>query len=63
MKLIIGLGNPGLKYKQTRHNLGFNAVEVLADKFKILGFQDKFDGKISKVTIFDHEVIFFMPMT
>ena len=63
MKLIIGLGNPGLKYKQTRHNLGFDAVAVLADKFKIPGFQDKFDGKISKITIFDQEAIFFMPMT
>ena len=63
MKLIIGLGNPGLKYKQTRHNLGFDAVGVLADKFKIPGFQDKFDGKISKITIFDQEVIVFMPMT
>ena len=63
MKLIIGLGNPGLKYKQTRHNIGFDAVGVLADKFKIPEFQDKFDGKISKITIFDQEVIFFMPMT
>jgi peptidyl-tRNA hydrolase, PTH1 family len=63
MKLIIGLGNPGLKYKQTRHNLGFDAVAILADKFKTQVFQDKFDGKISKITIFDQEVVFFMPMT
>ena len=35
MKLIIGLGNPGFKYKETRHNLGFNAIEALAEKFKI----------------------------
>ena len=63
MKLVIGLGNPGLKYKETRHNLGFNAIEVLADKFKISEFQDKFDGKMAKATIFNQEVIFFLPMT
>jgi PTH1 family peptidyl-tRNA hydrolase len=63
MKLVIGLGNPGLKYKETRHNLGFNAIEVLAKKFKISEFQDKFDGKIAKATIFNQDIIFFLPMT
>ncbi|WP_236870624.1 aminoacyl-tRNA hydrolase [Candidatus Bandiella numerosa] len=63
MKLVIGLGNPGFKYKETRHNLGFNAIEVLAKKFKISEFQDKFDGKIAKATIFNQDIIFFLPMT
>ena len=63
MKLIIGLGNPGFKSKETRHNLGFNAIEALAEKFKISEFQDKFDGKIAKATIFNQDVIFFLPMT
>lgn len=63
MKLIVGLGNPGLKYQQTRHNLGFNAVELLAEKFKFSEFQDNFDGKIVKLKIFNQEVMLFMPMT
>jgi len=63
MKLVIGLGNPGFKYEETRHNLGFNAIEALAEKFKISEFQDKFDGKIAKATIFNQDVIFFLPMT
>ncbi len=63
MKLVIGLGNPGFKYKETRHNLGFNAIEVFAKKVKISEFQDKFDGKIAKATIFNQDVIFFLPMT
>ena len=63
MKLVIGLGNPGFKYEETRHNLGFSAIEMIAKKFKISEFQDKFDGKIAKATIFNQDVIFFLPMT
>ncbi len=35
MKIIVGLGNPGIKYAGTRHNMGFSAVTAISDKYNI----------------------------
>ena len=35
MYVIVGLGNPGTKYQFTRHNTGFNVIEVLSQKLDI----------------------------
>ena len=35
MKLLVGLGNPGAKYQDTRHNMGFNVIDQLADKLGV----------------------------
>ena len=32
MKLVVGLGNPGKEYKNTRHNIGFMVLDKIADK-------------------------------
>lgn len=44
MKLIVGLGNPGDKYKQTRHNIGFNVVDNIANKLNIDVNKHNFEG-------------------
>ena len=35
MKIVVGLGNPGVKYAGTRHNMGFSTVLELADRYNI----------------------------
>ncbi|MDD5197652.1 MAG: aminoacyl-tRNA hydrolase [Candidatus Gracilibacteria bacterium] len=64
MKLIVGLGNPGKEYANTRHNVGFLFVEYLRDKW---GFEDwkdsKFKGIISEGAIKGEKVILLKPMT
>lgn len=50
MKLIIGLGNPGKKHKNTRHNIGFMLVDKLRETWNFPKFEmnEKFDSEISK---------------
>ena len=50
MKLIIGLGNPGDKYKFTRHNAGFMALDYMAYNWGFdFKFESKFNGEIAKI--------------
>ncbi|MEI8389159.1 MAG: aminoacyl-tRNA hydrolase [bacterium] len=64
MKIIAGLGNPGEKYKNTRHNIGFMATEALASGHNIKGtFSTKFNAIIGKGMINKEEVIIVQPLT
>ncbi|MBF1323370.1 MAG: aminoacyl-tRNA hydrolase, partial [Mogibacterium diversum] len=46
MYIIVGLGNPGDKYAQTRHNMGFRAIDKLADDLNIDITKAKFKSLI-----------------
>ncbi|MFZ4540842.1 MAG: aminoacyl-tRNA hydrolase [Rickettsiales bacterium] len=60
MWLIVGLGNPGPEYANTRHNIGFMAVDALAGPER---FTSKFHGEIAQHTIEDERVILLKPLT
>jgi len=61
MYLIVGLGNPGSKYNQTRHNAGFWAVDNLASRYKIRMWRSRFQGKYGKGKISGREVALLKP--
>lgn len=62
--LIVGLGNPGKTYDHTRHNIGFVAVEELAEKYG-LSFKNKLllKGHLAKGTIQSQETLILKPRT
>lgn len=60
MKLIIGIGNPGLEYENTRHNIGFMVIDAFLGNEK---YQKKFDGLYFKKIINDEIVYFLKPLT
>ena len=63
MKLITGLGNPGLRYKNTRHNVGFSIINEISRKFKIAVKKRKYKGLLGRGSIKSEKVILFMPQT
>jgi len=62
--LIVGLGNPGTEYAQTRHNAGFWYVEALARRYGIaLKTESRFSGLTGRGMIEGHDVRLLMPNT
>ena len=63
MYLIIGLGNPGKEYENTRHNMGFKALDALASDAGIEISKSKFHSLIGRGTIAGEKVILCKPQT
>ena len=61
--LIVGLGNPGPEYAKTRHNAGFRAIDILADKLGCRVDKGKFQGLYNQVTYKDNKLFLLKPQT
>ncbi|MBQ9942270.1 MAG: aminoacyl-tRNA hydrolase [Christensenellaceae bacterium] len=63
MILIAGLGNPGLKYRNTRHNAGFAAIDALADSLGVRFSKKRFQGVVAEARIGQKKVLLLKPHT
>jgi peptidyl-tRNA hydrolase, PTH1 family len=65
MLLIAGLGNPGPRYRATRHNLGFRLVDELARRCGVpeSAFRERFQGEIASARLGDEELLLLRPQT
>lgn len=63
MKLFVGLGNPGAKYAQNRHNIGFMAVDRIASDHAFGPWRSKFQGQVSEGLLDGVKVTLLKPET
>ncbi len=61
--LIVGLGNPGIKYRETRHNFGFMVLDALADELNIPPQKLKYKAMIGEGRLDDAKLILARPLT
>lgn len=63
MQLFVGLGNPGAKYTQNRHNVGYMALDIIATDHGFAPWRSKFQGQISEGRLGSEKVILLKPET
>lgn len=63
MQLFVGLGNPGSKYSQNRHNIGFMALDQIASDHGFSPWKSKFQGKLCEGTLGGEKTLLLKPET
>ncbi len=63
MILLAGLGNPGAKFKNNRHNIGFMAAEAIHRRHRFAPWRQRFQGLTAEGVIGTHKVMLLMPGT
>ncbi|MEM8571642.1 MAG: aminoacyl-tRNA hydrolase [Pseudomonadota bacterium] len=63
MKLFAGLGNPGARYARNRHNVGFMAVDAIADAYSFGPWRSKFSGQLSEGRLSGTKILLLKPDT
>src|SRR3954467_6248044 len=62
IKILVGLGNPGMEYRETRHNLGFQAIDYLAGRLGLELNKEKFRGLYVINTYLNQKIILLKPL-
>lgn len=63
MKLIVGLGNPGKEYQNTRHNVGFSMLDEYAQKHGVTISKEKFNGYYVEIFVNEEKIILLKPLS
>ena len=63
MFLVVGLGNPGQKYDKTRHNIGFDVIDAIGEKYNIDINEKKSKGLCGSGYVEGQKVILVKPQT
>jgi peptidyl-tRNA hydrolase, PTH1 family len=63
VKLLVGLGNPGAKYHDTRHNVGFRVIDALARRWSVDQWREQHQALVAKVREGGEPVLVAKPMT
>ena len=63
MLLLVGLGNPGLRYENNRHNVGFKVIDNINKQFSLSKQKPKFKGLLTTGNIGNQKVYAIKPLT
>ncbi|MGC3558295.1 aminoacyl-tRNA hydrolase, partial [Enterococcus faecalis] len=63
MKVIVGLGKPGSKYKETKHNIGFITLDEIANRQNVSFNNSNFEADIAEFFIATEKVLLVKPLT
>jgi PTH1 family peptidyl-tRNA hydrolase len=63
MLLLVGLGNPGSEHRRQRHNVGFMALDAIAERYNFLPFKKRFQGEIAEGVLEGTKTLLLKPQT